>query len=534
MGGSARAGDHPSPRLLRSRLFALLVTSVVVAITFDRALSERLDVTVGGALAGTAAVCLGLLLGARLLGALSRSQTDLQRRYREVLADALRDQLTDLGNHRAFQEELDRQVEHALRYRTSLALVLLDLDDFKSINDTFGHAAGDRALVQLGRLISSATRRTDSAYRVGGDEFAIVLPQTDAAGARIVSSRLLATALQPPGLTQDRGGLDGPSGLSFSAGVSAIPELAEGRAQLYAQADAALYAANRNGRTAVEIFGAAELDGGPADRSAAVAEVIGRGLMRPAYQPIVDLTAGRVVGYEGLTRLVESAPFADPGSLFAAAETTGRLVALDLACAEMIVAGAGSLADDLFLSINLSPRTVESPDFTAGSLLGVLARHRFPPHRVVLELTEHEPVNDPLRLRVKLDACRSAGIRLAADDVGAGNAGLRLLSQLRFDFIKVDVSLVHDAAAGTMSREVMGSVIDLARRTGATIVAEGIEEPWQRAQLIELAVPLGQGYLLGRPGALASEPMRATAGVAASGVTAWRETIGLPTAAGNS
>jgi EAL domain-containing protein (putative c-di-GMP-specific phosphodiesterase class I) len=261
-----------------------------------------------------------------------------------------------------------------------------------------------------------------------------------------------------------------------------------------------------------------------------VAEVIAHGLLRPVFQPILDLKSGAVVGYEGLIRPVDPAPFADPGELFAAAETSGRLVTLDLRCLELIIGAARGLAAGPFLSVNLSPRTAESPDFGAAALLAILARHGFPPQQLVVELTEQLPIVEMDRVRQKLDALRRAGVRLAADDVGAGNAGLRLLSEIRFDIIKVDLSLVRRSVPDAPSRAVLASVAELATRTSAMVVAEGIEEPAQVAPLLELGITHGQGYHLGRPAGLPTEhaaPAQPLAEAISSPMRAWRQSIGL-------
>ena len=452
------------------------------------------------------------------------TQADLQVRYEAALAEALRDPLTGLGNHRAFHEELDRQGSAAQRYQVPLALLLIDLDEFKSVNDGRGHAGGDRVLRSFGQLLNLSLRRADRAFRVGGDEFAVLLPHTDLAGARIVARRLLGQALQPTMR------VDGFDPISFSGGMSAIPEMAVAPAQLYSQADAALYAAKRGGRTDVVCFDPTmgPQQEGSSSSSAAVAEVIAHGQLTAVYQPIVSLASGTILGVEGLIRPVPPAPFSNPLDLFAAAEATGRLTALDLACIETIVAGARGLPPDQFLSLNLSPPTFEAAEFSSGALLGILARYDFPADRLVVELTERQQLDDPHRVRARLKLCREAGIRFAADDIGAGNAGLRLLAEIRFDVLKVDLSLVQRSASDGQSSAVLGSVVELATRTGALVVAEGVEHPGQLAQLSALGIAAGQGYHLGRPGPLlggsATEPV-------AVGVAAWRESVGLP--AGN-
>jgi EAL domain-containing protein (putative c-di-GMP-specific phosphodiesterase class I) len=151
------------------------------------------------------------------------------------------------------------------------------------------------------------------------------------------------------------------------------------------------------------------------------------------------------------------------------------------------------------LTVNLSPRTLEMDEFSINALLRMIARHGLDPRRIVLELTEREAVENIDRLRSAVEACRTAGIRLAADDVGAGNAGLRLLSQLRFDIVKIDLSLVQGGSGHNQSLEIVRTLRDLADRWGALVVAEGIETAAQLEVVRSLGIGAGQGYLLGRP-----------------------------------
>jgi diguanylate cyclase (GGDEF)-like protein len=470
-----------------------------------------------------AALVVGATVMSRTISPLIANQTELQVRYEAAVADALREPLTGLGNHRAFHEELDRQVEAALRYGTPLSLMLIDLDEFKTVNDTRGHAGGDRILRGFGELLSSTLRRADRAYRIGGDEFAVILPHTDLDGAHIVGRRVLAQALQPALRVEDL------QPVSFSAGLSSLPERADTRAKLFSQADAALYAAKRGGRTDVVAYDPrVEVSAEPqsSSASAAISEVIARGQLSAVYQPIVSLASGVVIGVEGLIRPVPPAPFADPAALFEAAEAGGRLTALDLACVETIVAGAHDLPEDRFLSLNLSPPTVESPEFTSAALLAILSRHGFPRHRLVVELTERQPIHDVQRVRSRLEALREAGVRIAADDIGAGNSGLRLLAEISFDILKVDLGLVQRSASNGPSSAVLGSVVALASRMGALVIAEGIEQASQLPQLTELGIEAGQGFHLGRPGPIeAPTPILEPVAVEMS---AWRESLGLP------
>jgi len=537
--GSTKTGV-PSTASMAVRMLIPLTAGAAVSIAAETLLTASLP---NSLVRAAASIGLGACLSAfglamMLIRPLTRSRADLQVRYQEAVAEALRDPLTGLGNHRAFQEELDSQIENATRYDVPVALVLIDLDEFKQINDSAGHAVGDQTLASFGRLVGSVLRKVDRSFRIGGDEFALLLPHTDADAAHIVARRLLVSALQP----NVRDPKVKP--LSFSAGISSLPSPAASRTQLYAQADTALHGAKRGGRTEVLVFDPGSAVGATAaGASAAIAEVIEQNLLRPVFQPIVDLASGGTLGYEGLIRPVPPEPYADPASLFAAAEASGHVVPLDLACVEAIVAAAARMPKELFLSVNMSPRTIEAPEFSAPVMLNILARYDFPPDRLIIELTERQPIADLERVRHKLDACRSAGIRLAADDLGSGNSGLRLLSDLHFDVVKVDLGLIQRSSTSAPSSAVVESIVAFASRTGALVIGEGVEHEEQVEQLTQLGVTAAQGYLFSRPGPLpdwagenplmraADHQTRPVAGDEDADLDAWRRKIGLATPA---
>ena len=426
---------------------------------------------------------------------LAQSQSQLEVLYREAREDSLHDGLTGLGNHRSFQEELDRQLELFRRHQVPVALLLIDLDDLKVVNDTEGHPAGDRLLLSMANAIRDTLRYGDRAFRTGGDEFAVLLPHTDARDALVAANRLRHFCLRPAA---------GERVIPFSGGVSSVPQLAVDRSEIYRQADAALYRCKRGGRGTVAIFDA-DRDLAPEaahgeGSATAVRDIVRARNLTPVYQPIVDLRDGTVLGFEGLIRPGASSPFSNPGQLFAAAAAAGRTVELDLACFEVVAAGSTQISPDQVLTINLSPQTLEVEDFTSSWLLEILARYQVSPGRVIVELTEREAITDLDRLRHNVASLQRAGVRIAADDVGAGNAGLRLLSQVRFDIVKIDLSLVQDGAQHDSSRAVVRSLMDLAARQGAVTIAEGLETADQLRSLRELGIATGQGYLLGRPG----------------------------------
>ncbi len=445
-------------------------------------------------LGGTGAT--GAFMALRPAGRLASTSDELQRKFAEVAEQAYLDVMTGLGNQRAFQVECDRQLELVRRRNMPLTLVILDLDDFKRINDTDGHKVGDELLAAFARVIEGCIRRSDRAFRVGGDEFAILMPATNADGAEILTRRLLASALEPPVGNSPKSRV-----ISFSGGIAEATPKTDGRVELFSQADAAMYWSKRHGRTAISLF---DPDKHPlptrvsADLTLAVAQVIAQRQVRAVFQPIVELATGRVIGYEGLVRPTAH-PFVDAGTLFAAAEGGGRTAELDYVCLETVAAAAASIPPDRYVAINLSPRTLEAPEFNALALCRRLARLGLPSQRIVLELTEREEIEDLARLRRGLEACRSLGVRVAADDVGAGNAGLRLLSLVPFDVVKIDLSLVQDAVTHETSAEILATLRDLATRRGAVVVAEGLETQQQLKLVLAAGIDAGQGYLLGRP-----------------------------------
>jgi diguanylate cyclase (GGDEF)-like protein len=428
-------------------------------------------------------------------GDLDDARARLQRQYEWARLESLRDPLTGLGNHRAFQEELARQIDESNRYASSLALVLIDLDDFKRVNDTEGHAAGDELLSAMGRLMTGAIRRSDRAFRVGGDEFAIIMPNASPETASHAARRLLAAALEGYAAR-------GIVPFSFSAGVSAVPMPSADRHQLYRHADAALYWAKHHGRTTIGVFdplqhGASGDSRTTPELSAAVGAVASSRALRAAYQPIFNLTSGVVVGYEGFVRPQGGSEFRDTGSLFRAAEATGRTVELDIACLRVVAAAARDLTSNL--SVNVSPRTLETEEFSPALLENIFTGNGISPSQVIVELTEREAVEDIDRLRRNLSRCQEAGMRIAADDVGAGNAGLRLLSQIRFDIVKIDLSLVQGGVVRDSSLAVLRSIRDLAVSWNAMVIAEGIETPEQLSVVRSLGMSAAQGYFLGMP-----------------------------------
>jgi diguanylate cyclase (GGDEF)-like protein len=515
---SRAAGRAPELNLMRVRILLVVGATFVIALLAGGVIVAQSVVGFGShawlqliagpppaAVALAIAFALAIALVARMTRHiiqpaedLASSRHDLGVLYESARSHALEDSLTGLANHRAFQEEFESMLALSVRLRMDLALLLVDIDDFKIVNDSAGHAVGDDLLVEMGRILRGQLRASDRAFRIGGDEFAILMPHTDADNAKIVANRLLAACVEPrPAGVFLRG-------FAFSGGLTAAPFFASGRDTLLNQADEALYRAKRDGRCLIRIFdpatSTATLDiRFLSERSAAVADVLTGGGLRPVYQPIIDLRNGDALAFEGLTRLPDGTPFRDPGVLFRAAEAAGRTYELDLACVTAVLDGARTIDRRTGLSLNLSPRTLEAPEFAPEHFVARLSMAGWEPQRVIIELTERDAVQDIDRLRRVLGRLQAAGLRIAADDVGAGNAGLRLLSQIQFDIVKLDLGLVQEGARRETSLEVVRSLADLAARWGAMVIAEGLETPAQLRLIRSLPIAAAQGYLLGRP-----------------------------------
>lgn len=482
---------------LRWGLLGPAVLAILAAVALMSVLAgEPMSATL--AALGIPALPAGLMTAMRTRrpsDAEAKSRTNHRAGRREARDDARRDALTGLGSRLAFQEDVRDRLTAAAEFGEPVALVLLDLDDLRLVNDREGRRAGDETLQAMAAAMLAVTRPGDGLFRVGDDEFAMILPSMDATAARSMTEQLLLVAWRP---------YEGSRISPFSAGITVAPQFGRDPGLLYRQADAALTWVKRHGRGAVEVFDAERdrlPDRGDESARAAVQEVVEGRLLVPVFQPIVDLRTGRVLGFEGLIRPHPSGPLPDTAQLFAAAAQAGRTVELDVACIEQVLIAARAIGPDRLLTLNLSPRTLEVRDFDPGWLLQGLYRAGISPSRVILELTEREDIGDLVRLQRAFQHLRQYGLRVAADDVGAGNSGLRLLSQVHFDIVKLDLSLVHDGVRRMGARAVLQSLRDLALDQHAHVVAEGVETREQLDVIRELRIGAGQGYLLGRPGA---------------------------------
>jgi diguanylate cyclase (GGDEF)-like protein/PAS domain S-box-containing protein len=431
------------------------------------------------------------VLGGRSVGVL----------YRAALQRARRDGLTDLDNHRAFQDELARAVGEARRYGTTVTLALLDIDDFKFENDRHGHQHGDRLLCELADLLREQ-RAGDRSFRLGGDEFALLLTHTSEAEADMPLERIRETVEKRL------------SGVTTSIGFSDAREDDREPSSLWGRADAALLEAKRRGGNTI-VASTEVADSVPVvtiEKVRAVRSLIDAGAVDVAFQPIWDLGGTRVLGYEALAR-PRSDELSGPGEAFEIADSIGRGHELDAVCRRASLRAATGLPKGALLFLNVSPQTLEHDGLAGDSLVLAARGAGYEPRQVVLEITERTDARKEL-LVPEAARLRSLGFKLALDDVGAGNAGLEMLRALPVDFIKIDRVVVANAVEDRGARAVMLGIMAFARESGSFVIAEGIEteamlelarDPEPQGEVRPAGAHGAQGHLLGRPAPVPTE-----------------------------
>jgi diguanylate cyclase (GGDEF)-like protein len=427
-----------------------------------------------------------------------QSQLEEARQQEELRLKnaALLDTLTNLGNHRAYHEDAQREVMRAHLHGIPLCLALIDIDDFASMNATCGHAYGDQVLTSLGDLLPRLIGN-GKAYRLGGDEFAILLPHTtkSAAYTMLEGIRQMAIAhLQ---------------GTTLSLGLVALtPDVDPDMFQ--EQADAALSEAKRRGRNVIvsyeDIRNSVTVIS--LQKAQALRDILTAGHMNVVFQPIWNINTRELLAVEALSRPDSSFGFRGPQEMFDVAERIGHEAELDLLCVQSALETAHTFPSPPYIFVNLCPRSLGSSLFKGDALRELVERTGFRPEQVVLEMTERN-IAGLDELLAEIDALRAEGFRIALDDTGAGNSGLEMLTHMRVDFVKIDrgilVKAMHDKAA----RGVLAGVMAITCEIGSNIIAEGIEtlDMLELIQQLESDYSIDihdhilgvQGYLFGRP-----------------------------------
>jgi diguanylate cyclase (GGDEF)-like protein/PAS domain S-box-containing protein len=419
---------------------------------------------------------------------------------------AYHDDLTGLPNRAAFMDHIAEAAERARGLGSRFALLFLDLDGFKEINDSLGHDAGDDLLRQVSKRIRACLRQADRVARFGGDEFLVLIdPVRRRRDVEAVTRKILkavATPLKLDGLMAT---------VSASIGIAMFPDDGEDPSLLLKNADAAMYQAKQGGRNALRFY-APQINASLREKIALSHDLraaVARAELGVAYQPIVDGESGRVLGVEALARWrhPERGPIS-PAVFVPLAEETGLIGAigesvLAQACAQMVAWDAvrsqvDAMPEQPYLSVNVSPVQLREEGFARG-LRTLLTGIGMPPTRLQLELTEGTVMEDPGRAARVLGELSAMGVRIALDDFGTGHSSLAYLRTFPIHCIKIDRAFVLDIGSDGRDAAIVPAIVAIARSLGAEVVAEGVETVAQRQALVTIGCRVMQGYLFSRP-----------------------------------
>jgi diguanylate cyclase (GGDEF)-like protein/PAS domain S-box-containing protein len=430
-----------------------------------------------------------------------RDVTDRRRLEDQLRHRAFHDGLTGLANRALLENRLGHASAVARRRAHKLAVLFLDLDDFKTINDSLGHAAGDELLRGVAERVSGLLRAGDTASRRGGDEFAILLEDLESgAEAEAIAWRIMEALAEPLAVHGRELTIGVSIGIAVSDGATNVEELLR-------NADVAMYAAKDDGKGAVRVFEDRMLRRfvDRLELREELATAIDGGQLELDYQPIVELESGRIVSVEALVRWRHpERGRIGPDQFIPLAEESGLIVPLGRWVLEAACAQASALHDALpdrepvTMSVNVSTRQLRDPGFPE-TVAAVLHESGIEPGTLVLELTESLLVDDRDEIMGQLERLKELGLRLAVDDFGTGYSVLSYLQEFPIDVLKIDKSFVDDIHTRPDKARLVAGIVNIGASLDLDVVAEGIEESGQADELRAMRSPFGQGYLFSRP-----------------------------------
>ena len=438
----------------------------------------------------------------RMAGSIS-DITDRKLAEERLLHDALHDTLTGLANRALFVDRLTQAIHRASRnpdYR--FAVLFLDLDNFKDVNDTIGHVAGDHLLIKVAEILRSGIRSMDTLARFGGDEFIILLDDIkDEQGVQRVAGWIKEQFEHPIEVDQHDVFVSASVGIVFSSA-----EYKKGE-EIVRDADIAMYVAKNQGKSRSAVFQ-------PSMRQRVVERLaletdlrraIGNGELRIFYQPIADINTGELVGFEALVRWQHpDKGLLTPDEFVALAEETGMIMAIDRwvmfeACQQIQVWNQTYGSPKTFtISVNVSAKHITSPELCE-HIAYVLETTGIPPRNLNLEVTELSLVDHNQSTIEAFTRIKEMGVQIQIDDFGIGYSSLGYLAQFPVNALKIDQSFVNDVVSDRSQRDIIHTIIDLSRRLDIEVIAEGVETREQLKELRRLGCKLGQGFLLATP-----------------------------------
>lgn len=424
--------------------------------------------------------------------------TELKENEEQIRNLAYYDPLTQLPNRRLFADRLGMAMAHAHRSHGALAVMFVDLDRFKRINDSLGHAVGDQLLQTVAQRLIVAVREDDTVARMGGDEFIVLLSEVDGLEPIAQVARRVIESMTKPMTIQGREMV-----VTCSLGISVYPEDGSTPEELIQNADTAMYRAKDAGRNSYQLYSpqmnARSLE--HLSMEVCLRKALEVGDLQVYLQPLVRADDELVVGAEALLRWQhERMGWVSPADFIPLAEETGLIVAigefvLEQACAQL-AQWQRQGRRRISISVNISARHFHSRDFLSG-MQALIARHGISPQNLVLELTESMLVDDAMENIRAMNALREMGIRLAIDDFGTGYSSLSYLRRFPIHSLKVDRSFIRGIAQDNDDAAIVKAVIQLAHSLGLSVVAEGVEDAEQLARLREFGCELIQGFYYG-------------------------------------
>jgi len=427
--------------------------------------------------------------------------TDRKRVEAQLLYDAFHDSLTGLPNRALLTDRLEQVLRHRKRYPDEhFAVLYMDLDRFKDINDSLGHSIGDQLLIAAAQRILGCLRMTDTLARLGGDEFVILLPEVrEPADATTVVERILEQMHQPFALNGIQVVTSGSIGIVFADESHDRPE------KILRDADIAMYRAKALGRARYQVFDAS-MHSQVLSRLRLEADLrlaLERNEFEVYYMPIRSLQDGSFSGYEALVRWRNpERGLVAPGEFIPLAEESGLIIPLDrwvlIAACRQILAWQREFGQNIVLNINLSSKQFSQSDLIE-HIQSALQETGFPPACLTLEITESAIMENIELATLMLHQVQALGVKVEVDDFGTGYSSLTYLLQLPVNGLKIDRSFIHYLGVDLRRTEIVRTIITLAHNIGMTVVAEGIETEVQRAGLAEMSCDYGQGYFLSKP-----------------------------------
>ena len=439
--------------------------------------------------------------GPPTLSAVMRDLSEQKRFEAELAYQGLHDALTGLPNRVTLTDRLNQARARLRRHGGMFAVLFIDLDRFKPVNDLLGHGVGDQLLTQAGQRIQAAVREVDTVARLGGDEFVVLLE--DATAVRhvtVVAERILATLRTPFRLGEEE------VRVNASIGITSCTAPDEEAETIIANADAAMYRAKQQGRGRFALFDETmqQWITNQRELEAALRQAIPNNELALHYQPIVDAETGTIDGFEALLRWNRPGTGLVPPDVFIPiAESTDMIIdigrwVLGAACVQAATWGRRWPDKAYGVAVNISGRQLAHGDLVE-VVASALAYSSLEPSRLTLEITETVLIADPIAMNETLRRLRNLGVNIALDDFGTGYSSLTYLRSLPINVVKIDKSFVGALGTEREDGAIVAAVVGLARNLEITVIAEGVETPAQLAVLMQLRCPYLQGYLFARP-----------------------------------